>query len=125
MKAFKIVLILFLVQVVCQQSWAQLLKKQNTQNSHLIQPSNKATNNKPEKLIDRLEKELNLDESQSKQINQMIEQRAEKIEKIKLNHDHINQKIIDLNAINADFESKLKQILSHQQFFKYEHQIKN
>lgn len=125
MKALKIVLLMLLVQLFCEQTLAQKIKKQNTQNSHLTKPVNKTHNNKPEKLIDRLEKELNLDETQSKQINQMIEQRAEKIEKIKLNHDHINQKIIDLNAVNADFESKLKQILSPKQFLKYEHHIKN
>lgn len=92
----------------------------NTTSSLSANNSHKNSNKKVDKLFEKINSSLELNESDSKYIFNLCEERAEKIEKIKLNNDTSQQKIIDLQTINQDFDSKLKHILTANQFQKYE-----
>lgn len=127
---YKNLLLCGLMLLVGQIAFGQRQTKFKFQNKPTPQKFsvNTSANNsnfKPDKLIDKLVRELDLNENDTKIVNNLVEQRAEKIERIKLNHDHINQKIIDLNSVNAEFENKLRSVLSPGQFVRYEQFTKN
>ncbi len=92
----------------------------NTTSSLSANNVHKNSNKKADKLFEKINSALELNESESKSILNLCEERSEKIEKIKLNNDNSQQKIIDLQTINQDFDSKLKHILNANQFQKYE-----
>ncbi len=88
-------------------------------------PNSSFTNNKyqiqkVEKLADKIISTLDLNDSEAKTIKELCEDRLEKIEKIKLNSDNSQQKIIDLQAVNQDFDLKIKQLVTASQYQKYE-----
>jgi hypothetical protein len=88
--------------------------------------ANKTTNKqKTDRLADKIIATLELDDADSKQIHAICEDRAEKIEKIKLNNDNSQQKIFDLQTINQDFDNRLKQLVTSNQFQKYETMRRN
>jgi hypothetical protein len=88
--------------------------------------ANKTTNKqKTDRLADKIIATLELDDADSKQIHAICEDRAEKIEKIKLNNDNSQQKIFDLQTINQDFDNRLKQLVTTNQFQKYETMRRN
>jgi hypothetical protein len=78
------------------------------------------TNNKVEKLAEKIINTLELNDSDANIIRNLCEDRAEKIEKIKLNNDNTQQKITDLQVVNQDFDNKIKQLVGINQYQKYE-----
>jgi hypothetical protein len=100
------------------------LKFQNTQNPQTsLAPNNKSTNNNSKKidlLAEKIVKTLELNPLDAKIIYSYCEERAEKIDKIKLNSDNSQQKIADLQAVNQNFDLKIKQLVSPGQYQKYE-----
>lgn len=80
----------------------------------------KTTAQKVDKLAEKIISTLELNESDAKTIHELCENRAEKIEKIKLNSDNSQQKIIDLQSVNQVFDSRIKQLVSPGQYQKYE-----
>lgn len=87
--------------------------------------SQNRTAQKVDKLAEKIISMLELNESEAKTIHELCENRAEKIEKIKLNSDNSQQKIIDLQSVNQVFDSRIKQLVSPSQFQKYEALRKN
>jgi exopolysaccharide biosynthesis protein len=99
--------------------------KSNKKFGLLTNPNSSFTNTKNqtqkvEKLADRIINTLELNDSEAKSIRELCEDRSEKIEKIKLNSDNSQQKIFDLQAVNQDFDAKIKQLVSANQYQKYE-----
>ncbi|MES2795527.1 MAG: hypothetical protein V4683_06160 [Bacteroidota bacterium] len=80
----------------------------------------KSSNQKVDKLAEKIILTLDLNEVEAKTIYHLCENRAEKIEKVKLNSDNSQQKISDLQAINDDFDFRIKQLVSPSQYHKYE-----
>lgn len=71
-------------------------------------------------LAEKIINTLSLNEGDARFIHEFCDDRATKIEKIKLNNDNSQQKIADLQAVNNDFDQKIKQLVSPSQFQKYE-----
>jgi hypothetical protein len=87
--------------------------------------SQNRTAQKVDKLAEKIISTLELNEAEAKTIHDLCENRAEKIEKIKLNSDNSQQKIIDLQSVNQVFDSRIKQLVSPSQYQKYEALRKN
>lgn len=85
----------------------------------------KTTAQKVDKLAEKIISTLELNESEAKIIHDLCENRAEKIEKIKLNSDNSQQKIIDLQSVNQAFDARIKQLVTPSQYQKYEMMRKN
>jgi hypothetical protein len=71
-------------------------------------------------LADKLIAIMHLTDNEQRFIKKICGERAEQIEKIKLNADTQQQKLLDLQAINEDFEYELKHNLSPINYSKYE-----
>lgn len=85
--------------------------------------SSKKTNSN--KLADKIINSLVLNEGEAKVIHELCDDRANKIEKIKLNSDNSQQKIKDLQDVNQVFDQKIKTLVTPTQFNKYENMRKN
>ncbi len=96
--------------------------QQNTPQSNFNQKSsnNNTKENKSVKLADKIISTLVLNDFEAKIIHELCEERANKIEKIKLNSDTSQQKINDLQTVNQVFDQKIKNLVSSAQFIKYE-----
>jgi hypothetical protein len=94
----------------------------NFNNSNINSSKKEAKTNtqKVEKLADKIISTLYLTDSEAKIIHDLCEDRAVKIEKIKLNNDNSQQKIMDLQTVNQDFDRKIKQLVTPNQYQKYE-----
>jgi hypothetical protein len=93
--------------------------------THSLSATNKhqSHNPKADQLADKIITALKLNDIEAKQVRVLCTERAEKIEKIRLNSDTTQQKITDLQAVNAEFEGHLKAHFTAAQYAKYE-QIK-
>ena len=107
-----------------QNSQKQFLKfnKQQPTTSQFSEKNNGLNSNKTNsnKLADKIINNLALNESEAKTIHELCDERANKIEKIKLNSDNSQQKIKDLQDVNLVFDLKIKSLVTPTQFSKYE-----
>jgi hypothetical protein len=121
---------LLLVFTFSQQMYGQLFsykqeRPKSKKNSYLapnqsITNHNLAVKQKVDKLAEKIIATCELNDADAKSIHDLCEDRAKKIESIKLNNDNSQQKLVDLQAVNNDFDSKLKHMLSANQYQKYE-----
>lgn len=91
--------------------------------SQSLTAGKKQEKSKSEQLADKIINSLKLADNDARMVRNYCQDRAEKIEKIRLNSDNTQQKINDLQSVNSEFDNKLKYLLSPAQFAKYE-QIK-
>lgn len=98
--------------------------EQNSNFNNSLTNSNKrevkTNTQKIEKLADKIISTLYLTDSEAKIVYDLCEERALRIEKIKLNNDNSQQKIMDLQTVNQDFDRKIKQLVTPNQYQKYE-----
>jgi hypothetical protein len=87
--------------------------------------ANNRSSQKVDKLADKIISALELKGAEAKTIHDLCEARAIKIEKIKLNSDDNQQKISDLQVVNQVFDEQIKQLVSPNQYQKYEALRKN
>lgn len=80
----------------------------------------KANAQKVDKLAEKIISTLELNDADAKAVHDLCEDRAQKIEIIKLNNDNSQQKIIDLQAVNQDFDAKIRNLVTANQYQKYE-----
>lgn len=78
------------------------------------------TKSKAQHQSDLIVKSVEATEQDARQILNLCIDRQERIEKIRLNSDNSQQKILDLQTVNDDFEKGLKGILTPAQYQKYE-----
>ena len=109
-----------------QKQFFKLNKQQPTTSQftakHTVENSRKSNSFK---LADKIINSLILNETEAKLIHELCDDRANKIEKIKLNSDNSQQKIKDLQEVNLVFDLKIKSLVTPTQFLKYENLRKN
>lgn len=109
-----------------QKQFFKLNKQQPTTSQFTAK--NKVENSRKSnsfKLADKIINSLILNETEAKLIHELCDDRANKIEKIKLNSDNSQQKIKDLQEVNLVFDLKIKSLVTPTQFLKYENLRKN
>jgi hypothetical protein len=97
-------------------------------NNSFTNSNNSATKSsvlKSDRLADKIVATLYLTDAESKIVHDFCIDRSEKIEKIKLNSDNSQQKIIDLQVVNQEFDNKIKQLVTPAQYQKFENLRRN
>lgn len=116
-----LVLTLFSLPLLAQQTTtpdspaARMGKGRSMQQHQMADPATRA-----QKMTDRMTRQLELDQATSKKVYDVLLARAEKVDAIQKSSDDNKTKAQALKANADDFKSKMKSILTPDQYTKFE-----
>lgn len=96
------------------QTNAPKVKNRSAQTYQAADPTVRA-----QKMSDRMKQQLGLDEATSKKVYDVVLARAQKVDAIQKSSDDNRTKAKELKANADDFKSKLKEVLTPDQFSKF------